>query len=102
MNKWVKVGIVAAAVVGTTAAIAGTGGTGGTGGTEFTGAMTTIRDWFEGDLGRLIAVAALGIGLAIGVIQQSIMAVVVGFAMALALSQGPGVVVALLGGSLPM
>ena len=68
----------------------------------FTGAMTTIRDWFEGDLGRLIAVAALGIGLAIGVIQQSIMAVVVGFAMALALSQGPGVVVALLGGSLPM
>ncbi len=92
MNKWVKVGIVAAAVVGTTAAIAGTGGT------EFTGAMTTIRDWFEGDLGRLIAVAALGIG----VIQQSIMAVVVGFAMALALSQGPGVVVALLGGSLPM
>ena len=99
MNKWVKVGIVAAAVVGTTAAIAGTGGTGGT---EFTGAMTTIRDWFEGDLGRLIAVAALGIGLAIGVIQQSIMAVVVGFAMALALSQGPGVVVALLGGSLPM
>ena len=96
MNKWVKVGIAAAAVVGCAGAVAGTGGT------EFTGAMTTIRDWFEGDLGRLIAVAALGIGLAIGVIQQSIMAVVVGFAMALALSQGPGVVVALLGGSLPL
>ena len=95
-NKWVKIGVAAAAITGTVAAVAGTGGT------EFTGAMTTIRDWFEGDLGRLIAVAALGIGLAIGVIQQSIMAVVVGFAMALALSQGPGVVVALLGASLPV
>jgi len=96
MNKWIKVGVAAAAITGTAVAVAGSGGT------EFNGAMTTIRDWFEGDLGRLIAVAALGIGLAIGVIQQSIMAVVVGFAMALALSQGPGVVVNLLSGSLPV
>jgi len=97
-SKWIKVGIAAAAVTGAAVAVAGTGGT------EFNSAMSTIRDWFEGDLGRLIAVAALGIGLAIGVIQQSIMAVVVGFAMALALalSQGPGVVVGMLTGSLPV
>ncbi len=34
----------------------------GSGGTEFDTALTTVVDWFEGALGKLIAVTTLGVG----------------------------------------
>jgi conjugal transfer pilus assembly protein TraA len=63
----------------------------GTGGTEFTNVVTQLTDWLEGGLGQVLALASLAVGLGIGVIQQSVMAVVVGIAMAVAVFYGPGV-----------
>ncbi len=100
MNKnakiWLKAGAVSAAVLGAGVAVAGTGGT------EFSTALTTVQDWVEGGLGKLMAVATLSVGLAIGIIQQTVMAVVVAIAMSLALFYGPSILVNLVSGSLPV
>lgn len=82
--------------------IVGTVALAGTGGTEFDGALTAIRDWFEGSLGKLIAITTLGVGLAVGIMKQSIMAVVVGVSMALALAYGPGILDGLVAANLPV
>lgn len=74
----------------------------GTGGTEFDAALTAIRDWFEGSLGKLISITTLGVGLAVGMMRQSIMAVVVGIAMALAFAYGPGILDGLVAANIAM
>jgi conjugal transfer pilus assembly protein TraA len=74
----------------------------GTGGVEFDAVYTTIQGWFQGTLGKIIAVTALGVGLSIGIIRQSIMAVVIGVAMALALYYGPTVIDGLITATLPV
>ena len=74
----------------------------GSGGTEFDTALTTVVDWFEGALGKLIAVTTLGVGLAMGIMRQSVMSVVVGASMALALNYGPGVIQGLVTANLPV
>ena len=89
------VAIVAASLVAT-AAMAGSGGT------EFDTALTTVVDWFEGALGKLIAVTTLGVGLAMGIMRQSVMSVVVGASMALALNYGPGIIQGLVTANLPV
>ena len=63
----------------------------GAGGAEFDTVATQLTDWLEGGLGQVLALAALAVGLGIGVIQQSVMAVVVGVSMAIAVFYGPGV-----------
>jgi len=52
-----------------------------------------VRGWLEGSLGQVIALSALAVGLAMGVLRQSIMASVVGVAMALVAYYGPTIVV---------
>ncbi len=74
----------------------------GSGGTEFDTALTTVVDWFEGALGKLIAVTTLGVGLAMGIMRQSVMSVVVGASMALALNYGPGIIQGLVTANLPV
>jgi len=73
----------------------------GSGGTEFDTALTTVVDWFEGALGKLI-VTTLGVGLAMGIMRQSVMSVVVGASMALALNYGPGIIQGLVTANLPV
>lgn len=53
--------------------------------------LTQILSWIEGPLGTLIAVACLIVGLGMGIMQQSIAAVIVGIAMAAVVAYGPGV-----------
>jgi conjugal transfer pilus assembly protein TraA len=89
------------ALIGLTVAAVGTA-VAGTGGTEFDAALTAVRDWFEGSLGKLIAITTLGVGLGIGIMKQSIMAVVVGVSMALALAYGPGVLDGMIAANLPV
>lgn len=63
------------------------------GGQEVFGEMyNTLKGWITGVLGKLIALACFTVGLAIGVVKQSIMATVVGIAMALALFYGPALI----------
>ncbi len=59
--------------------------------TTFQDAGDRLSDWQTGSLGRVFALGALGVGLAIGVVKQSVMSVVTGVAVALSASIGPGV-----------
>jgi len=76
------------------AAIAGTGGN-----AQFGGLAQQLIGWSQGSLGIIIAVAALLVGLSIGVVKQSMMAVVTGLGIAIALYYGPSVISALLSSS---
>lgn len=96
MKKLAAAAVVAPAVVATSAAVAGTGGT------EFNAVATTLVAWLEGGLGQVLALAAFGIGLAIGVAQQSVMAVIVGIVFALSVFYGPGLLTSIVGSSLPL
>ncbi|MCZ9640627.1 TraA family conjugative transfer protein [Pseudomonas putida] len=53
--------------------------------------VISLDGWMTGSLGKVFALGALGTGLAIGVVKQSVMAVVTGVAVALSASVGPGV-----------
>jgi conjugal transfer pilus assembly protein TraA len=66
---------------------------GGTGGTaEFGTVYTTIEGWFQGTLGKTIALSSLGVGLGMGVVKQSVMAIVLGVSMGLGIYYGPTII----------
>lgn len=75
------------AAIGLAAAVDATAGSDST----FTTIVTNLDDWMTGSLGKVFALGALGTGLAIGVVKQSVMSVVTGVAVALSASVGPGV-----------
>lgn len=100
MNKTALKKLAATTAVVSPAVIAGTA-IAGTGGTEFGAIVTQMTDWLEGGLGQVLALGALAVGLGIGVVQQSVMAVVVGIAMAIAVFYGPGVLTATITAGLP-
>lgn len=64
----------------------------GAGGTEFNAAYVTMTDWLTGDLGRLITAGLLIVGLAIGIVRQSVMAAVPAIAAGLVVSVAPTVI----------
>ena len=59
--------------------------------TDFDAVTTRLQNWMEGSLGKTFALGSLAVGLAIGVVKQSVMSVVTGAAVALSSSIGPGV-----------
>ena len=64
----------------------------GTGGTTFDTIFTTVRGWAEGTLGKLLAVSAFIIGMGIGIVRQSVLAIVLGLAFAVSLAYAPAVI----------
>jgi conjugal transfer pilus assembly protein TraA len=64
----------------------------GTGGTEFADIYTLISGWAAGTLGKVIAVSLFLVGVAAGIIQQSLMAAVLGVGGALVVNYGPTVI----------
>jgi conjugal transfer pilus assembly protein TraA len=87
----------ALAALGVFAAVAAASVYAGTGGsTEFGALSSQLVGWAQGQLGIVIAVAALLVGLAIGVVKQSLMSVVTGFGIAIALYYGPEVIQSIL------
>lgn len=64
----------------------------GAGGTEFTQVYDQLTGWANGTLGKVLGVAALLVGLGVGVIKQSVIAAVVGISIALTAGFGPGVI----------
>lgn len=90
----------ATAMAAPVAVVAGTA-VAGSGGTEFGAIVTQLQDWLEGGLGQVLALGALAVGLGIGIVQQSIMSVVVGIAMAIAVFYGPGVLTGIITAGLP-
>ena len=64
----------------------------GTGGTEFSAIYDTLTGWSNGALGKTIAAGAFLTGIAMGVVRQSIIAVVTGISTALAVNYTPTVI----------
>lgn len=58
----------------------------------FQAILTVLTDWMEGTLGTLMAVAALAIGLGVGIARATAVPAVVGLVVALFATYGPGVV----------
>jgi conjugal transfer pilus assembly protein TraA len=88
-----------AVVIGSVAALAsGIASAGGD--STFNAPVTWLNNALTGSLGRTIALASLAAGLGIGVVKQSVMSVVVGTAIALSASVGPGVLTGILGAAL--
>jgi len=87
VNKVDKRALAAVALIALAVAIDVTAGSDST----FTDIVTNLDSWMTGSLGKVFALGALGTGLAIGVVKQSVMSVVTGVAVALSASVGPGV-----------
>lgn len=64
-------------------------------GQEFRGISTMLSGWTTGGLGLTLALAAFVIGLAVGIMKQTIMPAVVGIGVALAATLGPGIIQAM-------
>ncbi len=84
--KFFKFALPAIFAAGAAAAVAGTGGA------EFTDLNTLFKEWSEGILGRILAVGALLIGIAFGLVRQSVIAAVIGISVAIVVSYGPTVI----------
>ena len=83
-------GLAAAALLASGAVMAGADTTFGTSAAG-SGPVGTMTGWLEGSMGRMFAVGSLAVGLAIGIVKQSVMSVAVGTGTALAASAGPTV-----------
>jgi conjugal transfer pilus assembly protein TraA len=61
----------------------------GTGGTEFQEIYTTLTDWTTGYLGKALAAGLFLTAMAIGIVRQSLMAIVLGIGCAMAVNYTP-------------
>ena len=87
--KWTAALVLSLGVAGA----AWAGGDGGVvGGDEFQDIWDLLQGWTQGVLGRIIALGALIVGIAFGLVRQNIIAAVVGIAMAIVLQYGPDVI----------
>lgn len=68
----------------------------GDGGQEFEDVWTTLKDWTQGTLGRIIAIALVLVGIVFGVASQSLIAFAICIAGAMGLYQSPAIIEALL------
>lgn len=69
----------------------------GQGGSEFDDVWSTLVDWTQGTLGRIIAIAMVLVGLVAGVTRNSIMGLVVGIAAGMGLYNAPTVIESIMG-----
>lgn len=69
----------------------------GQGGTEFDDVWTTLVEWTQGTLGRIIAIAMVLVGVVAGVVRSSIMGFVVGVAAGMGLYNAPTVIESIMG-----
>ena len=84
--KFLKYSLTALLGASATAAMAGSGGT------EFSALEDLLTEWAQGVLGRILAIGALIVGIAFGLVRQSVIAAVIGIAMAVVLFYGPTVI----------
>jgi len=70
-----------------------------TGNDDFDAVVSRLKEWSEGSMGKMFALGALAVGLAVAVVKQSLMAVVVAVGIALTASIGPDVIINLFGAS---
>ena len=68
----------------------------GTADTDFTAIATKLNDWATGTLGRVLALSIFIVGIAMGIVQQSVTAAVVAVGGALILNYGPSIITGLI------
>lgn len=64
----------------------------GAGGTEFNTIYGVLSGWMTGTLGKIITVALIITGVAMGVVRQTVIAAVPGIAAGLVMAYAPGVI----------
>jgi len=64
---------------------------------DFDATLNTLQQWSEGSLGVVIAITLMLAGIGMGIMKQSIAAVIPGIAAAIALSEGPGILINVFG-----
>ena len=64
----------------------------GTGGSEFSDVATLLEEWSQGVLCKILALCALIVGIAFGLVRQSVVAAVIGISMCVILYYGPTVI----------
>lgn len=85
-KKWWVLAIPVVATLWASTAMAGTGGL------EFEEIYSMLTDWTQGFLGKVIALGAFLAGVCIGIIRQSLMAIVLGVAGATAVYYTPNII----------
>jgi len=87
------------AFAGTTSSTGG--GSGAPGGTEFQTLWTTLSEWIQGYLGRIIAISFVVVGLASGILRGSVFGFVLGIASGIGLYLSPTIISSIMGATLP-
>jgi conjugal transfer pilus assembly protein TraA len=64
----------------------------GTGGTEFSSAYSLVTGWVQGELGRLLAISLLIVGVGMGIVKQSVMAAVPAIGAGLVVNVAPTII----------
>ena len=64
----------------------------GTGGSEFQEIYSTLTDWTTGYLGKAMAAGLFLTGMAIGIVRQSLMAIVMGISGGMAVNYTPEII----------
>lgn len=103
--KFLTKALVATLLVATTITIAhattsagvGSSGSGLQGRDAFASIWTTVKNWTEGTLGKVIALAIVLVGIASGIVRQSLMGLVVGIAGGVGLYHAPTIIDSVMG-----
>lgn len=66
---------------------------------DFEDVFQLLSDWSQGSLGKLVSLAAVIVGVGIGIVKQSIMAAVIGIAMAVVVQYAPTIIGSIVSGS---
>lgn len=74
----------------------------GKGGAAFDTVWTTLKDWVQGTLGRVIALTMIGVGIIAGIARQSLIAFAIGIAAGIGLYNAPVIVEAIMTATLPL
>lgn len=74
----------------------------GVGGTELDEVYDTLTDWTQGTLGRIITLLMVIIGVAAGIVRQSLMVFAVGLGAGIGLYNAPVIVESIVGATLAM
>ena len=64
---------------------------------DFSDIVTKIQGWTDGSLGKVLSLAIFVVGIASGVVQQSLMAAVAGVAGAMIVHYGPNIIINVFG-----
>ncbi len=73
----------------------------GTGGSAFDDVWTTLKDWTQGNLGRIVSGSMILVGIVGGIAKQSLMSFALGLGGGMGLYNSPTIVESIMSATLP-